>query len=638
MTKKRRLLSLLLCLWMLLPLFAVFSVPASAAGAAEMDASDVVDDLNVMGVDLSKYPANSADDRVEIIKFLEFGYKANGDYSEYGLYLYLYNPCGKAVTGGRNAVQLAYGLNAGGVTSYIKYRLTVLSRSTGSGRENVFLKVKVEGAEAIAPMLNKAARQYRISGVEILRPGNANATDYNYGVGTFTFTGYHKGCQSNDYSTLRCIADKLDVVELELHPVTYYVKTKELGSLGDMTFGEIPYTEYSEVFGVYFSVPDWVIAKYGNLDDENLKGLARVEGTYREARTNGILSDSDVMLGLFDTPAKRRDNYFRSWNVGAFYCEYNCKPYVAFGDTLEHHVATLVYQNLWKKSKAVNGLSAEEFRRLYNGSGRSALSRSDLKRYAVNAADVATVSQSKGKFLDSLYFMFKGDSPKVTSTVDMLQRISRSDTESLTVTQISEIFKVTEADAEDLKAFVGKQTDSTSYVMHFAVRDCISARINEAGTLDRDALVDHFDEVSGIGNSYYFEKTVIEDFDILQMTFQNKENKLSVVPVSASPIDVTGGIPAPGQSNPNAKPSDTSFWRTLLKVVAVILVIVLLILAVRLFGGFGKLFGAIGRGLSKGYRSAQKQFRTWKARRKQNAPKQKKPKKKKSKQKKENES
>ena len=80
------------------------------------------------------------------------------------------------------------------------------------------------------------------------------------------------------------------------------------------------------------------------------------------------------------------------------------------------------------------------------------------------------------------------------------------------------------------------------------------------------------------------------------------------MPVSASPIDVTGGIPNPGQSNPNAKPSEstaTSWWdlfnslETWIKVVAVVAVLVLLFLAFRLFGGF---FGFVGRIITAPFR------------------------------------
>ena len=609
MTKKRRLLSLLLCLWMLLPLFAVFAVPASAAGAAEMDASYVVDDLNTMGVDITKYPGDANNDRVEILKVIEFGYKSNRDFSEYGLYLYLYNPSGKTISGDKNCVQLAYGLSAGGTTSYIKYRLNILSHSTGSGYENVFWKVKVEGAEAIAPLVNQAARVYKISGVEILRPGTANATDYNYGVGTFTFTGYHKGCQSNDYSTLRCIADKLDVVELELHPAAYYSRRSASSA---------NYSLYDEIFSVYFSVPNDIVRKYGNLDDKTLRGLEIVKGSYREATTNGMLTDTDRIATLF--AAYTNDAYFRcqqgkltdGTNIYTRVTA-NCEPYLPKSDVVSSYISTFLEKNIFKTDKTLDGAGCIQFAEWYQSAGKQALTRSGTKTYSISKDDIGTVQQYVG-FWKAFANFFGGKSSTEAVNFDMIQRLSYEQAVALNASAVSEKFKITEADAEALKSFTVARPTGTTYVLHFAIRDCVTARVTDAGTLDRDAWFDYFDEVNNIGNSYYFEKTVFEDFDILELHYRNKENKLSVVPVSASPIDVTGGIPNLDSNNPNAKPEKEGGllgWFTALetwiKVFAVIALFLLLFFLLKYCGGFFRFiwkiisapFRLIGKGIGK---------------------------------------
>lgn len=610
MKKWKRILSLALCFWMLLQTFAMLMLPASAeAGAEAMDASYVTDDLDVMNVNREKYPKDTSDDRVEILKFIEFGYKANGDFSEYGLYLYLYNPSGKLITGNnKNIVQLAYKRSDGVVCSYYKYPLRILSWSTEEGYERVFWKVKVVGAEDIAPQLNQALREYRISGVEILREGNSNATDYPYGVGTFTFTGYHKGCQSNDYSTLRCIADKLDVVELKLHPVTYYFEKKSDGSR---------YKKYDEVFGVYFSTPKWVIVKYGDLADENLKGLESVKGCYREAQVNGILTDSDTLMELSRNPnVNKNDFYFRckaATRTGSpdYYYRVtdNCTKFLSKLDFVSETIPDFRSSNVFKTDKTIDGVLASEFAKWYFESGKNALWRSNLLSYTITKNDIGKAEKYVG-FWKAIGNFFKGKGSTETVSFEALQYLSVSDAGALNAKAISEKFMVTEADAEELKSFARKSGSDYTYVMHFAVRESESVKVTDAGTLDRDAWFDYFDEIESIGNSYYFEKTVFEDFDILELTFRNKENKLSVVPVSASSIDVTGGIPSPIADDPNAK-AGTNFWQTLLKVVAVIAVIVLLIFIVRLFGGFGAVFGAIGRGMTRLYQSVQKQFRLW---------------------------
>lgn len=616
----KRIFPMLVCVLMLLQSLFLFAPAASAAGADAMDASYVVDDLNKMGVDITKYKADAENDRMELLSFTEFGYKVNGDFSEYGLYLYLWNPSGvKLEDSDLNSIQLSYGLNAGGKSGYRKYGLEILSWSTGSGYEYVFYKVKIKDSRYIAQSLNKAMRTYEFSGVEILRKGNAHATDYKLG-GAFTFTGYHEGCNTSGFSTLWVDAVKFDTVELELHPVTYY---------SEKTVNNSKRQVYDEVFGVYFSVPKAVVKKYGDLTDENLKGLHSVKGSYREATTNGILTDSDTLTALLRNPdINKEDIYFRCLNNVAgdgtriyFRVTDNCTQYIPKSDFIAGTVPQFLFSNVYRKGGSINGVSASEFAKWYTDSGKNALTRSALKYYTVTKDDIGEVAQSVG-FWKAIGNWFVNKGSTETVSFDALQRISTLEAGSLNASAVSEKFKVTEADAEALKSFALNAGDDYTYLMHFAVRECESDRITDAGTLDRDAWFDYFDEIKSIGNSYYFEKTVFEDFDILELTFRDEENKMSVVPVSASPIDVTGGIPSPGTDNPNEKPkadNPTDWWtlfnslETWIKVVAVVAVFVLLFLAFRFFGGFfgfvGRIvtapFRLLGKGISSGVRAGQ---------------------------------
>ena len=613
------------CVLMLLQSLFLFAPAASAAGADAMDASYVVDDLNKMGVDITKYKADAENDRMELLSFTEFGYKVNGDFSEYGLYLYLWNPSGvKLEDSDLNIIQLSYGLNAGGKSGYRKYGLEILSWSTGSGYEYVFYKVKIKDSRYIAQSLNKAMRTYEFSGVEILRKGNSNATDYKLG-GAFTFTGYHEGCNTSGFSTLWVDAVKFDTVELELHPVTYYSVKEDSAA----------FKKYDEIFGVYFSVPKAVVKRYGDLTDEKLKGLESVKGCYKEATVNGILTESDVLGNMVsDSGIPNADIYFKClrkkymndklhpYNEAYYYyMTSNCDPYVSpRTEIADQYISTFYWSNVFKTDKVMNGISPSEFAQWYLASGKNVLTRSALKNYMVTKDDIAEMEEYVG-FWKAIGNCFKGKGSTETVSFDALQRISALEAGALNANAVSEKFKVTETDAEALKSFALKDGNDYTYVMHFAVRDCVSAKITDAGTLDRDAWVDYFDEVD-IGNSYYFEKTVFEDFDILELTFRDEENKMSVVPVSASPIDVSGGIPSPGTDNPNEKPkadNPTDWWtlfnslETWIKVVAVVAVFVLLFLAFRFFGGFfgfvGRIvtapFRLLGKGISSGVRAGQ---------------------------------
>lgn len=602
--KRKRLTAFLLCAWMLLQALLVFAVPASAetVGKAAMDASYVVDDLNKMGINISDKKKDASDKRIEILDLVEFGYKSNADFSEYGLYLYLYNPSGEVIPDSdANVVQLAYGVKSGGSTDYRKYRLKILSRSTGSGYENVFLKVKVEGSEKIAPELDQSARSYKISGVEIKRQFDLRATDYCLGGGSFLFSGYALGCSRADFSTIYCTRSRSDVVELELHPATYYAQRSA---------SKKNYSLYDEVFSVYFSVPNDIIKLYGNLDDKTLRGLEAVKGSYREATTNGMLTDTDTIATLFAAYAE--DAYFRcqqgKLSDGTHIytrATANCEPYLPKTDIVSAYISTFLEKNIFKTDKTLDGAGCAVFAEWYQSAGKQALTRSGTKTYSITKDDIGTVQQYVG-FWKAFTNFFGGKSSTEAVNFDMIQRLSYDQAVALNASAVSEKFKVTEADAEALKTFTVAHPKGTTYVLHFAVRDCVTAKVTDAGTLDRDAWIDYFDESSNIGTSYYFEKTVFEDFDILELHYRNKENKLSIVPVSASPIDVTGGIPNLDSDNPNAKPdTEESLWdrfsalETWIKVLAVIALFLLLFV---LFKYFGSLFRFVGKVITAPFR------------------------------------
>lgn len=598
MQMKKRFLTFAVCLCMVLQVFLCLApVTFAASGAAAMDATYVVDDLNIMGKDITQYPKDAEDDHIEIIEMIEFGYKSNGDFSEYGLYLYLYNPSGQEITEDpKNVVQLAYQLNNGSLSGYAKYRMKVLSVSTGSGYENVLWKVKLEGVTGIPNQINRALREYRISGIEILRGTDPDATDYHVG-GSFTFTGYGKGCHSNEYSTLRCHREDFEVVDLELHPVSYFTTTV---SNGIMVKGD-------EIFGVYFSVPNWVVRKYGNLDDEDLRGLEEVSGSYTEVRTNGILTDSaDVQKDIY---FNRANFYFLSKTVSSstnpfpiFYA-YN---YPDANDGKWYHDQALYYLDYFtnfsiKTGNTLDGLSSSKFLSAYYGGGTSGpgISRVD-KTYTVSAADSETVTDtiSFGQWLKNV-FTFKGLSTQESISFDQLVRLKASEIGSWNDRAISENLLVNEAEADALQSFTASQsvTGNTVYLMRFAVRDYATAKITEAGTVS-DGKYNALSS-SSLGNSYFFEKTVFESFDILSLTFRNEKNALSIVPVSASPITVSGGIVTPGTDNPNGTAStEPSLWERFqdlemwIKVLAVVLSVALLAILINTFSGF---FGAVGK-------------------------------------------
>jgi len=142
----------------------------------DIDTSDVYTDLEKMGFDLSVYPKNEKSDYVSIIDFLEYGYDHAQTFSDYGLYLYIYNPSGKSINSlyvYNNTIQLqtVFGTVESG---YKKYCLQLIDASDNEGLENVFLKFKVliPDMNGFALKLSPSLRKYQIADIELRFSGD----------------------------------------------------------------------------------------------------------------------------------------------------------------------------------------------------------------------------------------------------------------------------------------------------------------------------------------------------------------------------------------------------------------------------------------------------------------------------------
>ena len=148
-----------------------------------LDKSDVMDDLFTGNAfDILDYPYNPFGS-VQVINFVEYcySYKANMK-SNYGLYIYVYNPQQLAFVEnlGQNKIQIATAFDADhNAIKYEKFPLECVSVSQGDYYQLLY-KFKVVGAEKLLDVLNSNKRRYFISGIELLENGNTNATEMKY--------------------------------------------------------------------------------------------------------------------------------------------------------------------------------------------------------------------------------------------------------------------------------------------------------------------------------------------------------------------------------------------------------------------------------------------------------------------------
>jgi len=198
--------------------FSVPNVAYAESGGNNYDKTNVLDDLKSSNdFDILKYPYNEKDD-IKVINFVEYCYsfKANMR-SNYGLYIYVYNPKGLNLSTSEkmNKIQMAtkYG-DDGKPIDYTKFSLEFLSKSEDDNYKNLFYKFKVIDKKinntTFAERVNSLQRRYDVSGIEIATYGHSNATDYPVN-GTYYFTGYAEGygVDSNSKCTLKSTVDYL---------------------------------------------------------------------------------------------------------------------------------------------------------------------------------------------------------------------------------------------------------------------------------------------------------------------------------------------------------------------------------------------------------------------------------------------
>ena len=155
------------------------SAVAYAASDLNIDSTNVLDDLNGSMIggkefNLADYPYDE-NSKTQVISFSEYCYSYySKNQGNYGLYVYVYNPQGKAFDERteRNKIQFS----ADGGKSYDKYVLQFLNYSHGSDCEGLFYKFKVifsnEQRKAVLNALDSEKRVYKISGIELSSGGN----------------------------------------------------------------------------------------------------------------------------------------------------------------------------------------------------------------------------------------------------------------------------------------------------------------------------------------------------------------------------------------------------------------------------------------------------------------------------------
>ena len=610
-----------------------FVIPTFAEGDSlpkDIETSGVVSDLKAMGFDITKYQKDTSAEHARMLKFLEYGYDENGDQSEYGLYVYVWNPSGKPIELDNNLNKITIQsrkVQSTNPNGWKKAPLEFVNVSTESGYENVFYKFKVpySAEKSLLSNVSKYVRVYEISEIELKYSGNNNATSFTIG-GRFTYSGYgpyHNASRTNR-STLSCHGTDMTVIEIEINPTTWKTDTSAKG---------VGYA--NELFSVYFSVPNDIIRDYGNTADTISKGLVKIEGEYSKHRINGLVVDNRTLydqiypyLGVnvndedvpffFYSDISYLENYTyyeNPYNVklsspnifGGSYVT-NSEPR---GNVIINKIVSLIEEDIYSSKDFV---SSEDLRDvLYSiwadfgsemyidpvGSGYGPANVGvSLQSYGNNLSYVVTSKDEKGNYVDIAdqikvyseahdkpWYMFWNNSLYEESSYDNIKSIQFVDLSFFDLfsnsSSFSDKFYVSEHDVANMKSFVtaASAKNQSTFLMRFAVDDyyATDVRLSEYGT-------------GTFENALYFEKTIFTNVDILSFTFENQFSEQVVLPVAASPVDnvgeITPTLKPDGSHTTNENPPDDppDLLSLILGLVAIIAVVLFIDRILRVFG------------------------------------------------------
>lgn len=589
------------------------SAVAYAATDLNIDSTNVLDDLNGSTIggkefNLADYPYDE-NSKTQVISFSEYCYSYySKNQGNYGLYVYVYNPQGKAFDERTERNKIQFSADNG--KSYDKYVLQFLNYSHGSDCEGLFYKFKVvftnEQRKAVLNALDSEKRVYKISGIELSSGGNV--VDYPV-LQTYEYTGFAEGYGAFEGSadSLSCKVDGLSLyLTLDVHSTYYRPSGTNGGAYAQDT-----------LHSVYFSVPNKLIEEYGE--------MTAVHATWLNARTSPIFVTGDetvynavrAYLGqyvdggsyhLLKDENKNNDLQYSliaskfiesaDWNnasYGSSWLSYNANrrytnsdvdlytlAYCFLADNGNADDYTLPAEALvGNKSEGVKGWF-EEYSATYGGDlVNDRFSSALFSEVAEAFTDVTITADDTFKLTDeqisqSWWQQFVGGGYNVTGTTEYLisaiKQVGADDFKS-TAYETCEGLYIDESDYEEFKAFYDEATENeeTVYLFRYAQTEYVNHEVAVYSKGDDGAIIKGFGYDYVNTNAYFAEMWVQLDFDIIDVTM-TKNGVNTVIPVVMSPVDLAADATPPVITNEDG----AAWWAYVIIILAEVLGLLLL--------------------------------------------------------------
>ena len=604
MTKIKRIKILSFFLAILLLFSIPFTVkPAYAAeSTTNFEETNVLDDLrSAPSFNILKYPFyNSGTPEMYLMNVVEYCYSFDpAMQSNYGLYLYIYNPNGLELStkDGDNKVQMAVSYDANGnPNSYEKFDLKFCSKSEETFYEKLLYKFKVvdhtsSDGKTILQRVKSSERRYDISGIELLEYRKTLPVDYGVG-GTYKFTGYARGFGANpNENTLMCNVIELETIKLEVHKTHYRT-------------GEYKKNHRHDLTSVYFSVPERFFELYGNLQKIKAEWYeyhtTPIAVTSNTTVYDGLKAQIGVDVSKNSVPISLYSGWQELWNPGTgHYYSYDF-GYNVYGEVNDR-------LNILNYVFSTNGENISEY----------VLSSGRLQSYIEGYTQTYTNGKIEipGKTLSAdLFEKDLAEDRKAVSYVgndihhklmtfdagDEFNMLNYNDTTTggyrflawlfglapseldQSYTGISPIHVVTDeerndaniaktllidSDDQQLKLFKDfydreKENGNRTVLFRFAQTDYSAIPVMAYNEHTGKNLSGNY------GNdTFVVQESVFLNFDIIELTFA-RDGVYTVIPVVSSPIDIYNDITIPKVEDPYA-------W---LKILIIVLLAILLII------------------------------------------------------------
>lgn len=537
---------------------------SSIAFAAEtsFDSTYVLDDLNGSQINGEQFNVvnygYSKERQAQVLTFAEYGFNYDSSKQNYyGLYVYVYNPSGQAISNGRNSITVATVYEDGKAVDYDKFDLRLLSASKDE-YVNLFYKFKLVDVSKILTRVsaNTNLRRYDVGEIE-LNYGKANSEAFtvsNY----YEYSGFAKGCgaDGNAESNLTCKSNSIETLQLQVNSSYFHYNNGGV--------------KYSNLSSVYFGVPQRVLDTYGKLQ--------QIKANWYETQTEEMIVCKDKTLynALLPYVGEHIGKYTDSLKYEVIKYPMMSDSYGVWGYNAKNHTVYKYLDTLkWLFYNSAGKVTAEQI--IVQAQEYTDIVCTDnllLNKYS-NLLFTGEVDDGRqegwqgtdgsGIVIDANSTFdingFECDNAFVSAWMKMLYK----GIEDNPITDIEPIYMVKDSDINGATETVAKrlliaEDDVSGFIQTYtanklAGKQTVIFRFAVTNYTNDEAIV--FDRTESpftptaqrLGKAYITKQTVFLDFDIIWLKFV-KEGVETVIPTVSSPMDIVSGLNPPEINDP----------------------------------------------------------------------------------------